>query len=197
MAQCDNATNVRYPMLSLLPPCVGDALHGFDCWGSALRFEAAPLSLSARLAAPVSAACNGVQVPSRVRYFFAARAGTPHMACPAVVDLATSWWGSQLDTVGESGLLPSGTPYTLELSGSQIASLQGQAVHVIAQVYEPVAEIPVKHVCLERLVVDSSPPTSAALACPLGSDAAQTALVAPTTPCYTEQAGVTYYASST
>ena len=197
VAQCDNSTNVRYPMLTTLPPCAGDALHGVDCWGVALTYEAAPLALTVQHGPPTSATCNSVAVPSRVRYFFAAQASMPHMACPAVVDLHTSWWGSQLDTLHESPLLSSGSAYTFELSGGQIAALQGQAVHVIAQFYEPVSEIPTAHVCLERMIVDSSPPAAATLACPLASEAAQTALVAPTAPCYSEKSEVTYYAPST
>ena len=56
-------------------------------------------------------------------------------------------------------------------------------LHVIVHIYEPVRDVAVRHVCLERFLVDSSPPLAGALECPLhGEPAAQ--LVLPSAPCF-------------
>ena len=186
VAQCDNSTDSRVPMVVDLEPCANDPLRGVDCWTTP-TYTGAPLMLSALLAPPASATCDGAAVDARVRYFFAWTDGVSVMPCPTSADMTTSWWGNQLTTLAESPLLPVGTPYEVALNGSQLTQLQGQAVHVIAQLYEPVRESAHAYVCLERIIVDSSPPTAGSVACPLATDATDAVLIGPATPCFSQR----------
>lgn len=166
-----------------LPSCAADPLHGVTCWGDGgtpPTYVGAPLALNVSpLAADATGAtCDSVPVAPRVRYTFAAAAGVALMTCPAMADLQTSWWGGTLETLHETPLLPLGAPVSWVLSGGEMERVQGLAVHVIATVYEPVAEIAVAHVCMQRIAVDSSPPEAGALACPLASDTTALAIMA-------------------
>lgn len=175
--QCE-AGNASYPMDFTLPPCAGDPAHGVHCWGD-VTYLATPSNLTVHWPAPPGGAtCNARPVTPRVQYILAhgsgaaAHAFTASDACRPNAALyhlpdgggANSWWEdaqlSALSPHGTSPLLPAGTPYTMPLDATLLDTLQGQVVHVIAQLYEPYKDLIVGHACLARIVVDSSPPVT-------------------------------------
>ena len=183
VAQCDNATDARHPVTLSAPlPCSDDS-----CW-SALGYVAAPFTLSAQMAVQ-PATCGATAVTPRVRYFFvadvdssSAGAAQTWLSCPSSADYTTSWWaGASLTTVGESPLLPGGTRFHFEPSGPTLRRLQGRVLYVLAQLYEPHRDESFSHACLQRVLVDSSPPLAGELRCPLS------ALAGATTPCYSQR----------
>lgn len=197
-ATCDDAIDARWPLLwSDSPSCASDPEYGIDCWSGAVEYLAAPRSVHAAMPAGAgawmgagSATCASQPVTPRVRYFLASDLSgtTTTFSCPATVQYSTTWWGGSLATVATSPMTSNGTGYDFVLDGATIDALQGKVVFVIAQLYEPARDTAVAHACLQRLVIDSSPPLGAQLACPLtGSSGA--ALVEPAEPCFSELSG--------
>ena len=170
---------------------------GYDLWGSGhddLSY-AAPTSLPYALTpkplpAPATATCGpndilpGTAAPLRVRYIFLVSNANPlvtSLGCPAPggvgVAYTPQWWlglgSGHVDKVGQSGILAFGSSYSLPLTDSGKASrayLKGKVVHVLAELVEPVQDITISHVCLDRILVDDTRPDGGGIACATALD---------------------------